>query len=72
MARHFYGLSFHFQLLSTPHCQDAVTFHYWRLAPPERDFHPPVHARFQAHYFAPLELFDLDAGIRLNHGKAGL
>ena len=35
-----YGLSFHFQLLSTPPRGDAVTFSYWRLAPPERDFHP--------------------------------
>src|SRR5688572_24266714 len=27
----------------------AVTFSYWRAAPPERDSHPPVHAHFQAH-----------------------
>jgi len=35
-----YGLSLHFQLLSTLPRGDAVTFSYWRLAPPERDFHP--------------------------------
>ena len=35
-----YGLSIHFQLLSTSPRGDAVTFSYWRLAPPERDFHP--------------------------------
>ena len=35
-----YGLSLHFQLLSTSPRGDAVTFSYWRLAPPERDFHP--------------------------------
>ena len=45
----FYGLSFHFQLLSTPPRRDAVTFSYWRLAPPERDSHPPVRAPSQAH-----------------------
>src|SRR5688572_25140936 len=45
----FYGLSVHFQLLSTPCRHDAVTFSYWRAAPPERDSHPPVHAHFQAH-----------------------
>src|SRR5262245_56933082 len=45
----FYGLSVHFQLLSTPCRHGAVTFRYWREAPPERDFHPPVHAHFQAH-----------------------
>ena len=48
-ARHLYGLSFHFQLLPTPPRGDAVSFSYWRLAPPERDFHPPMHARSQAH-----------------------
>src|SRR5438445_932605 len=45
----FYGLSLHFQLLSTSPRGDAVTFHYWRLAPPERDFHPPAHTHSQAH-----------------------
>ena len=35
-----YRLSIHFQLLSTSPRGDAVTFGYWRLAPPERDFHP--------------------------------
>jgi hypothetical protein len=45
----FYGLSFRFQLLSTPCCQDAVTFISWREAPPQRDFHPPMHAPSQAH-----------------------
>src|SRR6185436_6023184 len=45
----FYGLSVHFQLLSTPCRHDAVTFSYWREAPPERDLHPPMHAHFQAH-----------------------
>jgi len=44
-----YGLSVHFQLLSTSPHGDAVTFHYWRLAPPERDFHPLAPARSQAH-----------------------
>jgi hypothetical protein len=35
---------------SPPHvAMDAVTFSYWREAPPERDFHPPVHAYSQAH-----------------------
>ena len=45
----FYGLSVHFQLLSTPCPHDAVTFSYRREAPPERDSHPPVHAYSQAH-----------------------
>ena len=27
----------------------AVTFSYWRLAPPTRDFHPPVLVHSQAH-----------------------
>jgi hypothetical protein len=45
----FYGLSIHFQLLSTPCRHDAVTFSYRREAPPERDFHPPMHVHFQAH-----------------------
>ena len=45
----FYGLSVHFQLLPTPPHGDAVTFSCWRLAPPERDFHPPMHAHSQAH-----------------------
>ena len=45
----FYGLSVHFQLLSTSCRHDAVTFSYWREAPPERDFHSPVHAHSQAH-----------------------
>src|SRR6266542_6468355 len=31
----FYGLSVHFQLLSTSPHSDAVTFSCWRLAPPE-------------------------------------
>ena len=44
-----YGLSFHFQLLSTSPRGDAVTFRYWRLAPPERDFHPPPSVHSQAH-----------------------
>ena len=47
----FYGLSVHFQLLSTRHRCLAVTFSCWRLAPPERDFHPPMHVRSQAHEF---------------------
>ena len=46
----FYGLSVHFQLLSTPCRHDAVTFSFWREAPPERDSHPPVHAHSQAHW----------------------
>src|SRR6185295_20177466 len=45
----FYRLSVHFQLLSTSPRGDAVTFSYWREAPPERDFHPPMHALSQAH-----------------------
>ena len=49
----FYGLSIHFQLLSTSCRHDAVTFSYWREAPPERDFHPPVHVHFQAHRTLP-------------------
>ena len=49
-ARQFYGLSFRFQLLSTPRRRDAVTFNSWREAPPQRDFHPPMHAHFQAHH----------------------
>ena len=28
---------------------DAVTFNSWREAPPQRDFHPPMHAPSQAH-----------------------
>lgn len=35
-----YGLSVYFQLLSTSPRGDAVSFSYWRLAPPERDSHP--------------------------------
>jgi hypothetical protein len=49
LARQFYRLSYRFQLLSTPRCRDAVTFNSWREAPPQRDFHPPMHAHFQAH-----------------------
>jgi len=48
-ARQLYGLSFRFQLLSTPRRRDAVTFNSWREAPPQRDFHPPVHVLSQAH-----------------------
>jgi hypothetical protein len=48
-ARQFYGLSFRFQLLSTPRRRNAVTFNSWREAPPQRDFHPPMHAHSQAH-----------------------
>ena len=51
-ARPFYGLSFRFQLLPTPRRRDAVTFHSWREAPPQRDFHPPMHALSQAHWFS--------------------
>ena len=36
-----YGLSVHFQLLSTPCHHGAVTFGCWWEAPPGRDFHPP-------------------------------
>src|SRR5207253_2248322 len=49
VARQFYGLSIHFQLLSTRHRWLAVTFSSWREAPPKRDFHPPMHALSQAH-----------------------
>ena len=48
-AHRFYGLSVHFQLLSTSPRGQAVTFSCWRLAPPERDFHPPAQAHSQAH-----------------------
>ena len=51
----FYGLSVHFQLLSTPCRHDAVTFSFWREAPPQRDSHPPVHAHSQAHRSVPAE-----------------
>ena len=62
-----YGLSVHFQLLSTPPHGDAVTFSCWRLAPPERDSHPPMHAHSQAHDCAsPLALFLQDGGGRAN------
>ena len=49
MRPSFYGLSVRFQLLSTPPRGDAVTFSYRRLAPPERDSHPPACAHSQAH-----------------------
>src|SRR5882724_301456 len=52
-TRPSYGLPFHFQLLSTRHCWLAVTFGYWREAPPERDFHPPIQVRSQAHIWHP-------------------
>jgi hypothetical protein len=48
-ARQFYGLSFRFQLLSPSRRRDAVTFNSWREAPPQWDFHPPMHAHSQAH-----------------------
>src|ERR1044071_9306781 len=48
-ARQFYGLSFRFQLLSTSRRRFAVTFYSWWEAPPQRDFHPPMHALSQAH-----------------------
>jgi hypothetical protein len=35
----FYGLSVHFQLLSTPCHHGAVTFRYLVEAPPVKDFH---------------------------------
>ena len=50
----FYGLSVHLRLLSTPCRHDAVTFGYWREAPPERDFHPLMHAHSQAHWGASI------------------
>ena len=56
-TRLFYGLSFHFQLLSTRHCWLAVTFGYWREAPPKRDLHPPVQVRSQAHTWPHLTVF---------------
>ena len=49
LARRFYGLSIRFQLLSTTRHRVAVTFNSWREAPPQRDFHPPMHALSQAH-----------------------
>src|SRR3990172_324375 len=45
----FYGLSVHFQLLSTSPRGDAVTFSYWREAPPGGGLHPPLHALSPAH-----------------------
>ena len=48
-TRLFYRLSVHFQLPSTSPRGDAVTFSFWREAPPRRDSHPPVHALSQAH-----------------------
>src|SRR5205085_9279085 len=39
-----YGLTVHFQLLSTSHQGDAVSFSFLRLSPPRRDFHSPAHA----------------------------
>src|SRR5947209_870730 len=48
-ARQLYGLSIRFQLLSTARHHAAVTFNSWREAPPQRDFHPPMHALSQAH-----------------------
>jgi len=48
-ARQLYGLPFRFQLLSTTRRRVAVTFHSWWEAPPQRDFHPPMHALSQAH-----------------------
>jgi hypothetical protein len=46
---HLYGLTVHFQLLSTSPRGDAVTFRYWREAPPQRDLHPLGHVHSQAH-----------------------
>ena len=41
------------QLLSTSPRGDAVTYSYWRLAPPGRDFHPSAPLRSQAHERRP-------------------
>src|SRR3990172_12828741 len=38
----FYGLSVHFQLLSTSPRGDAVTFSLWRGGPPPRGSPPPL------------------------------
>src|SRR5439155_8659783 len=60
-ARQFYGLSFRFQLLSTSRRRFAVTFNSWREAPPQRDFHPPMHALSQAHDRGPVGRSNLRA-----------
>src|SRR5207253_5023556 len=56
VARQSYGLSIRFQLLSTTRRRVAVTFNSWREAPPQRDFHPPMHALSQAHDREPSRL----------------
>src|SRR4051812_50145960 len=45
----FYGLSVHFQLLSTPCRHDAVTFSYLAGSSASEGLAPSVHAHFQAH-----------------------
>ena len=75
----FYGLSIHFQLLSTSPRGDAVTFGYWRLAPPERDFHPLAHTHSQAHErghlgrsgFGPSARSGLPLKARQSRGRCG-
>ena len=46
----FYGLSVHFQLLSTPYRYGAVTFSYPEGSSPGEGLSPPVHVHSQAHY----------------------
>src|SRR3954471_4842004 len=46
----FYGLSIHFQLLSTPCRHDAVTFSYPAGSSAGEGLSPSVHAHSQAHW----------------------
>ena len=62
----FYRLSIHFQLLSTSPRGDAVTFSLWWEAPPQRDFHPPVHSPSQAHERG-LQPAGIQDGLRRRH-----
>src|SRR5215207_1772065 len=75
----FYGLSVHFQLLSTLRHRSAVTFSCWREAPPERDLPSPVHACSQAHdcvrcgaAFPMAYLFNRKNRVPFNSEAAGL
>ena len=53
MFPQLYGLSIHFQLLSTSGHPDAVTFRCWWEAPPERDFHPSCARGIPSALFRP-------------------
>ena len=50
----FYGLSVHFQLLSTPCRHDAVTFSFPAGSSAGEGLAPSVHAHSQAHYDSTL------------------